>query len=608
MPWQEASRLLTPIARALAYAHQVGILHRDIKPANILITHSGEPMLSDFGLAKLLDVQDGVDLTGSTGVIGTPAYMAPEQMTGGKVDRRVDVYALGVVLYELVTGRTPYRADTPAAIMIKAVTEPLPRPTTFIGNLPENVEFAILKALEKEPENRFQTMEDFALALERFATERTPAAPAPAPTPTQTGAKLASASTMPAKAAGPESEPASPEAEPPLPEMPTEVEAAPVLQKPAEAAGPSLRQEPATAPKKKWPAWAISLASILGVLLIGGMAAGIYFLGGFGGNKNEPVPSPTVQQPPVFIPRPAFTSTPLPLARSILPYQFQEGDNYPPLQRFAIGWQNSLESARNWEVRLRANQSTLIATGWCASSADLLNQNFPHIQFLIEADGLPVDTKGLQMVEEPNAETVCRQFMGIIQNWPEGGHVLRMALHLDTRLNNGMNELPAGDYVNIFNVSVLPPTPLSLSIVILPYEPNAGDNTPTLRSLTPGYKLSATPRVQDWSLTVTADQAAILTQGWCSKTEKILKQNFEHIQYFYEFDGMRMDEQRMYVMVEQNDKGACRKSYGIIRYWPEGIHVIKSIMHLDADVNDGSMVIPAGDYVDIFNVLVLPPK
>ncbi len=187
MPWQEASRLLTPIARALAYAHQVGILHRDIKPANILITHSGEPMLSDFGLAKLLDVQDGVDLTGSTGVIGTPAYMAPEQMTGGKVDRRVDVYALGVVLYELVTGRTPYRADTPAAIMIKAVTEPLPRPTTFIGNLPENVEFAILKALEKEPENRFQTMEDFALALERFATERAPAAPAPAACPPQPG-------------------------------------------------------------------------------------------------------------------------------------------------------------------------------------------------------------------------------------------------------------------------------------------------------------------------------------------------------------------------------------------------------------------------------------
>jgi serine/threonine protein kinase len=181
MPWQEAARLLAPIGRALAYAHQQGILHRDVKPSNILITQSGEPMLSDFGLAKILEAQESMDLTGSTGVVGTPEYMAPEQITSNAADRRVDIYSLGVVFYELVSGRTPYRADTPAAVMIKAATEPLPRPTQFAPNLPETVEQVILKAMEKDPENRYQNMDELAQALERLAADREPV-PATVPT------------------------------------------------------------------------------------------------------------------------------------------------------------------------------------------------------------------------------------------------------------------------------------------------------------------------------------------------------------------------------------------------------------------------------------------
>jgi serine/threonine protein kinase len=625
MPWQEAAHLLAPIARALAYAHQVGILHRDIKPSNILITHSGEPMLSDFGLAKLLQVQDGVDLTGSTGVIGTPAYMAPEQMVGGKVDRRVDIYALGIVFYELVTGRTPYRADTPAAIMVKVVTEPLPRPTSFMADLPEMVEFAILKALEKDPENRFQNMEDFALALERFAAERAPAStasasaptsvpaptieptpkpapaptastieptPAPAPTPTPSGAVPASQSTVPAEAVLPENEPVSTEAGAPLP------------QEPAEAA------EASAAPKKKWPGWAIGLASLIGLLLVGGMAAGIYFLGPFGGNKNEPVPSPTVQiQTPVFNPPPASTPAPPALARSIQPYQLQEGDHYPALPRFVSGWEAPLEPGlRNWEVRLRANQAVLITPGWCARSADILNENFSHIHFFIEADGLPVEPNDLQLVEGQNPEEACRRFMGIIHNWSEGLHVIKMTMQLDATINNGKNELPSGDYVNFFNVTAIPPTPLDLSIIVLPYNPKAGGDFPTLRSLTPGYKMLPDPGVHDWSLTVEAGQPAVLSQGWCSKTAKILEENFQHVKFTYELDGVPMDMGRFNVMDEQNAYGACRNIYGVIHYWPEGVHIIQATMHVDSELNDGMGVIPAGDYVDIFNVLVLPPK
>ena len=113
--YQEAARLLAPMARALDYAHQdsLGVIHRDIKPANILITASGQPLLSDFGVAKILDFEEGNTLTGTGVGVGTPEYMAPEQWTNNVVPQ-TDIYALGVVFYELVTGRKPFTADTPA--------------------------------------------------------------------------------------------------------------------------------------------------------------------------------------------------------------------------------------------------------------------------------------------------------------------------------------------------------------------------------------------------------------------------------------------------------------------------------------------------------------
>jgi len=140
MPWENAVRLLIPIARALHYAHQQGIIHRDVKPSNILITQSGEPMLTDFGIAKiLLANEETADLTGTGMGVGTPEYMSPEQFQGKGVDVRADIYSLGVVLYEMVTGRKPYQADTPAAVLIKQATDPLPRPKGFIHDLPDSV-------------------------------------------------------------------------------------------------------------------------------------------------------------------------------------------------------------------------------------------------------------------------------------------------------------------------------------------------------------------------------------------------------------------------------------------------------------------------------------
>jgi serine/threonine protein kinase len=175
MPWEDAVRLLIPIARALHYAHQQGIIHRDVKPSNILITQSGEPMLTDFGIAKiLLADEETADLTGTGMGVGTPEYMSPEQFQGKGVDARTDIYSLGVVLYEMVTGRKPYQADTPAAVLIKQATDPLPRPKGFIHDLPDSVERILLKSLSKGVDDRYKSMSEFGVALDGLIKQSMP--------------------------------------------------------------------------------------------------------------------------------------------------------------------------------------------------------------------------------------------------------------------------------------------------------------------------------------------------------------------------------------------------------------------------------------------------
>ncbi len=167
--YRKAAELLAPIARALEYAHSQGIIHRDVKPGNILLTADGDPMLSDFGIAKVASDEGENTLTATGMGIGTPEYMAPEQADSRQVTPSVDIYALGVVLYELVTGRKPFEADTPLAVMHKHVYEEIPNPTTLVPDLLPEVEQVIRLALGKKPQERFRSMGDFALALECLA-------------------------------------------------------------------------------------------------------------------------------------------------------------------------------------------------------------------------------------------------------------------------------------------------------------------------------------------------------------------------------------------------------------------------------------------------------
>jgi tRNA A-37 threonylcarbamoyl transferase component Bud32 len=161
---KEALGILKQIAAALDHAHDVGILHRDVKPGNILIDEKGWVYLSDFGLAKM--VEGSVQLTGTGTGVGTPAYMSPEQGQGLAVDERTDVYSLGIILYEMLTGRVPYDAETPMAVVVKHITSPLPLPRSINPTIPEPVERVILKALAKNPDDRFPRAGDLVVALE----------------------------------------------------------------------------------------------------------------------------------------------------------------------------------------------------------------------------------------------------------------------------------------------------------------------------------------------------------------------------------------------------------------------------------------------------------
>ncbi len=168
LTWRQAVERLLPIVRALDYVHAHGVVHRDVKPANILLATDGTPILADFGIAKILQ-DDNLTLRPTAPAvagIGTPEYMAPEQVLGEPTDARTDVYAIGVVLYELVTGCRPFQADTAMDVMVQQVRTPPPGPRRLAPGLSSEAEHVLLHALRKRSHERPADMAAFAAELE----------------------------------------------------------------------------------------------------------------------------------------------------------------------------------------------------------------------------------------------------------------------------------------------------------------------------------------------------------------------------------------------------------------------------------------------------------
>ncbi|MBI4631859.1 MAG: protein kinase [Chloroflexi bacterium] len=193
-------KYFSQLASALAYAHEMNVIHRDIKPSNAMVNSRGELFLTDFGIAKLLESTAQFTATGA--ITGTPAYMSPEQAQGDKLDARSDIYSLGIVLYEMVTGKVPFEAETPLAVILKQINAPLPPPTSLRADLDPEIEKVLLKALAKNREDRFATCDEFLHAWKSALTHTATAQVTP-PSPAQKESAAPTLAASPTSTAAP---------------------------------------------------------------------------------------------------------------------------------------------------------------------------------------------------------------------------------------------------------------------------------------------------------------------------------------------------------------------------------------------------------------------
>ena len=301
----QALRFIGPLADALDYAHAHSVIHRDIKPSNVLLDEQSKPILADFGLAQMLE--SAIRFTQVSQAIGTPEYMSPEQAMGAEVDHRADLYALGIILYQLLLGQTPFHADTPAATLMAHVHLPLPLPSTLDPDIDPRLETTLLKATAKTPDDRFRTagamVEAVSLAAGRARVVDTAG---PGDTTQMDTIDLAATDETAADTAlvapATESPPTTPTETPPRPEAP------PASAKPAEEAAP---------PRCRWLIGGGAAAVVVAVAVIGGIVA----LSGDGDEEDGPGGTPLAAAAPVDAATPTATPPPpttTPLAAALV--------------------------------------------------------------------------------------------------------------------------------------------------------------------------------------------------------------------------------------------------------------------------------------------------
>jgi beta-lactam-binding protein with PASTA domain/tRNA A-37 threonylcarbamoyl transferase component Bud32 len=181
---KEAARIISSVLTALEYSHRAGVVHRDIKPGNIMITPAGQVKVMDFGIARAIS-ESSATVAQTTAILGTAQYFSPEQARGESVDARTDLYSTGVVLFELLTGRPPFRGNSPVAVAYQHLTEPAPPPSKYNPAVPHPMDFVTLHALRKDRGDRYQTAAEFRDDVEKAALGVTPMRPAEEEPPAQ---------------------------------------------------------------------------------------------------------------------------------------------------------------------------------------------------------------------------------------------------------------------------------------------------------------------------------------------------------------------------------------------------------------------------------------
>lgn len=268
----ETMAIMIPLCDAVAYAHRQGMIHRDLKPANVMINPQGDPVLMDFGIAKIVG---GESMTATGGVIGTVAYLSPEQIRGQKPDHRADIYALGIILYQMITGRLPFQGENTAATMMQHLTAPIPDVRQFNRNTPPALVAVIQKALAKEADHRYQSAEELGVALRQLQLEGMDTIPRSVPAAIPQPATQAGTTGMTGReATGTGTRPQT---------------------GPISASYPTPTAAPPPAIPRRRPAWFVPVAGLAAMLILTVCIAAALVAGQqlFGNDEATPSPTPT---------------------------------------------------------------------------------------------------------------------------------------------------------------------------------------------------------------------------------------------------------------------------------------------------------------------------
>lgn len=428
MDWRESIRLILPVARALRFSHQQGVIHRDVKPSNILFTTSGEPMLSDFGIAKMLDYAESATLTGTGVGIGTPGYMAPEQWTG-QTNAQSDQYSLAVVLYEMLTGRKPFEADTPAGILLKQASQPLSGLHQFAPSVPASVESVLLKALEKDPSQRFIDMDAFIQSLETLLAENgdRSAPKIVTPVPAATGS------------------------------APSVIEK---TRPPTSPTGTRQTSPPATSSVSRGLIGAVAAFGLVcligfGLLLVGGtlLQSSLFAAAATSTPTLAPLPTRTPTQAPASIKSPVFLSQDETDVALDTAQQFEDVAN----ETYTTAQLNKVPVTLLYTLAIESSETLVWTWGWCAKDKATLDDNLGKmaVQFTLDGKAVPLETF-LRLDYTSDDKLECAAYALGLKDWSAGEHLAVTSVTFKSKLNDGTADYPTGLQVFKYTISVNP--------------------------------------------------------------------------------------------------------------------------------------------------------